>query len=252
MKFFEWAAAHPDWMIYIATAVVTVIFKPRTAAEYDSMTPRLAGLVGMLSAFGCDVPKFQKSLRVFITGRRPPPDPPAPTPPAAPPAAGSEPPTKPDTPMALRTRGWRFAAIFAASLACASITGCGLLHAAVPVISEIVAIVSDAQEILAIIDAAAQLFFAQHPELVEARARYTSIMSKAHVSLDAAIRTMRGATELEQNKVDEAFANFRVAYGDLLALVESLGLTHGGKFAAGPRAGEAIPQPIAITYRVAK
>jgi hypothetical protein len=118
-----------------------------------------------------------------------------------------------------------------------------------PVLTDVVAIVTDAQEVLSIIDIAAQAFFTVHPELADKKKVYVDVMARTHAALDAAIRICQGATSLDQNQIDAAFTSFRAAYADLSALIQSFGISApNGKLAAGPAAGFQVPAPLALTY----
>lgn len=143
-------------------------------------------------------------------------------------------------------------AAVAASLALT--TGCGLLHTIEPVLTDVVAVVSDAEQVLALIDLAANTFFASRPELSDVKVKYVAIMTRTREGLDAALRSVRAVTELDQAQIDLAFADFRAAYADLSSLVQSLGIAApAGTIALGPRGTLVqIPVPLAMTYHVQK
>ncbi len=53
------------------TAIFTQLFKPRTAAEYAAMNPRVAAVLRGIGALGIDAPKLLESLRLVVTGGLP-------------------------------------------------------------------------------------------------------------------------------------------------------------------------------------
>lgn len=79
-----WCAAHPELVWPILTALITLLFKPRTPAEYAQIAvrfPRVAAGLQLIGALGLDVPKVVEAVRKVITGRS---EPPAKPPPAGP------------------------------------------------------------------------------------------------------------------------------------------------------------------------
>lgn len=72
------AEAHPLLMAALiwpfVTAILTVLFKPRSAEEYAELAknwPRLAAFWRFLGAIGLDIPKAVQSLQEFIKPRGP-------------------------------------------------------------------------------------------------------------------------------------------------------------------------------------
>ena len=94
-------------------------------------------------------------------------------------------------------------------------TGCAAVLGALPTI---VQIVQDAMLILDDIDDAAKPFFerAENKELLD---RYNEKMLIAKRTLRIALRATEGGKRLSDEEVDEAFADFREAYKDLLKLL---------------------------------
>jgi hypothetical protein len=71
-----WAEAHPElvaalvWPLF--TAILTWLVKPRTAAEYAAMSPRLAAAIKLVSALGLDPVKAVEALKQIFGPKKPP------------------------------------------------------------------------------------------------------------------------------------------------------------------------------------
>ncbi len=79
-----WCAAHPELVWPLLTALITLLFKPRTPGEYAAIAarwPRVAALLQLIGALGLDVPKVVEAVRKVVTGTS---DPPKKPPPAGP------------------------------------------------------------------------------------------------------------------------------------------------------------------------
>jgi len=120
----------------------------------------------------------------------------------------------------------------------------------------VIAAVTEAQAILDAIDAAASRYFVASPNS-EAHKRYARAMARARLSLSAAMRTAQGAEKLDQQKVDEAFQEFRKAYQDLLAVVGPLGIAAPTKdgavsLAVAEDGALLVPEPMALKLQLEK
>lgn len=66
-------AAHPEFWAYfifpVVTLVVTWLTKPRTAAEFDAMNPRVAAFLKLVAAVGFDAPKILDSIKQLVSGK---------------------------------------------------------------------------------------------------------------------------------------------------------------------------------------
>lgn len=144
-------------------------------------------------------------------------------------------------------RSLSFLALLSTFMALPITTGCGLLHAAIPVIEDILSIVADAQALLEAISAAAAIFFAAHPELHDQQVVFQKKYGQCEVALDTITRLGRGGEAADKGQLEQAFNEFRAAYTDLEQLVGSLGIKSGDKLAAG-RDVVTLPAPIAMTY----
>ena len=73
----EWASAHPETMALVVwpvlTALVTFLFKPRTAEDYAKLPPRVAGVLRLVGALGLDVPNVLNAVRAIASAPPPPP-----------------------------------------------------------------------------------------------------------------------------------------------------------------------------------
>jgi hypothetical protein len=50
------------------TALVTVLFKPRSPEEYAALPPRLAACLKLVGALGLDIPKMLEAAGQVLTG----------------------------------------------------------------------------------------------------------------------------------------------------------------------------------------
>lgn len=70
-------------------------------------------------------------------------------------------------------------------------------------------------------------------------------IARTKTALDGALRATNGVDHLTKEQADEAFADFRVAYQDLVALVAPLGVSTGPGLKAGPGTLQ-VPEPLAL------
>lgn len=130
----------------------------------------------------------------------------------------------------------------------APLGGCA---AVMPLIPQIVSIVTDAMVVMGIIDNAAQEYFRSHPNVDPmVRAKYVQAFQKAMVALNAAQHALRGAEDLDQKQYDAAFAEFKAAYQELLALLEKQGMMNQQYLSAAPGEQVYVPTPEALSYKV--
>ncbi len=72
-------------------------------------------------------------------------------------------------------------------------------------------------------------------------------INKAELALHAALTTAQGAKNLDQKQIDAAFADFKMAYMDLMGLVGPLGVTAtGSSLVKGSTGGLIVPLPLAL------
>ncbi len=125
--------------------------------------------------------------------------------------------------------------------------GCAALISALPTV---IAAVTDAAQILDAIEHFVHAYYLQKPDPVK-EAICDKAIAKSRTALNAALRIAQGTEKLDQAKVDEAFADFKLAYQELLVIVEPLGVHAAplGKFMSTPN-GLIVPEPIALHLKV--
>lgn len=134
--------------------------------------------------------------------------------------------------------------------------GCSTLAAALPILTDVIAKVTDGIQILDQIQAFVDRYFAAHPNEAQQK-KVGQAIATTRSALNVALRTSRGAKELSDEQADAAFADFKVAYKELLSLVGGL---DGVKVAPPAKPGEAmllsagpdtlsVPEPLALRGR---
>ena len=141
----------------------------------------------------------------------------------------------------------KLAATFLAILAFVAPMGCA---AVAPYLPAVIAAVTDGGLVVDTIDRFVDRYFETRPN-AELQKKIDVAIARTRSALDAALRIASGAQDLNQAKIDEAFAEFRRAYQDLLALTGPLGVMSGsgGRLQARPD-GLLVPEPMALTLRV--
>jgi len=133
-----------------------------------------------------------------------------------------------------------------------STTGC--VRGAIPVLSNVAAVLDDAANILRAIDLTVRSFFFQGDP--DARTKYEKLMAGAYAGLGVATKAIAGLEDLDQAKYDEAFEEFKKAYAELAAYLKESGALRSSKLRLGASgqsvAGDEIelPEPMALSYRV--
>jgi hypothetical protein len=129
-------------------------------------------------------------------------------------------------------------------------SGCATVASSLPAV---IAAVTDGVMVLdSIADFASRYFDNKSATDPKMAAKVEAAINRARAALNFALRACQGAEKLSQEQVDEAFAEFRRAYADLLALIEPLGVRAAAP-GAGLRAtavGLAVPEPLALAIRV--
>lgn len=112
--------------------------------------------------------------------------------------------------------------VYALMLACVLVTtSCA---AALSLLPDVVAAVTDGMQIIEAIERFCNLYFIKHPD-PHAEMAVGDAIAKARDALNVALRTAQGAKELNDKQVDAAFEDFKQAYIALLGLVRSYGVT---------------------------
>lgn len=122
--------------------------------------------------------------------------------------------------------------------------GCATVAAYLPIA---IAYAQDGALILDQIDRFVHGFFAVKPD-VDLQKKVDVALARARSALDLALRAANGTQDLDQAKIDAAFAEFRAAYIDLLALAGPLGVHSGpgNHMGAAPGGGLLVPEPMAL------
>jgi hypothetical protein len=119
-------------------------------------------------------------------------------------------------------RGMRAARQLVAGVCIASLaTGCAAFGGLTPILHAIITRGQDAIVILNILQSAISAFFAVRPD-PSLQSKVDLAYQTAALALDAAIRTANGTDKLTAEEADEAFSEFRKAYGDLVQLLANL------------------------------
>lgn len=114
--------------------------------------------------------------------------------------------------------------VLLAALAGFTASGCKLLHDAVPVLSQIVGYITDAEAIISGLEQAAQLFFLAHPDEM-AQAKFMKADARLRASLDGISRLAAGGKDLDSEDMVAAIKDFQGAYTDFAALLRSFGVS---------------------------
>lgn len=135
----------------------------------------------------------------------------------------------------------KLAACFAAFLA---VSSCAAVVSSLPTI---IAYVQDGSLVVNTIARFVDQYFTVSPN-AELQGKIDSAISRTNAALDLVLRAASGTGKINQGKVDEAIADFRQAYTDLLALVAPLGVRQGtsGLLRSTPAGGLIVPTPLAL------
>lgn len=137
-------------------------------------------------------------------------------------------------------------ALLAVTLCFGSGSGCAAVMSNLPAV---IAAVTDGNLVVDTIEAFANAYFITHPN-PEKQKEVSIAIARTKAALDAALRMVHGIEKINQAKVDEAFADFRVFYTDLVSLTAAIGVKTGGtKLLASP-GGLTVPEPLALKLKV--
>lgn len=103
--------------------------------------------------------------------------------------------------------------------------GCAALAALLP---KVVAAVTDASLVLDAIQTFSDKRFAQNPD-PDSQAKVNALIAKARAAAEAALHTARGTEALTQQDVDKAFDAFKLAYAELIAVTQPMGVRTASK-----------------------
>lgn len=143
------------------------------------------------------------------------------------------------------------AMVLLVAVACTPVMACSpaALAAVAPIVTQVIQAITDAEQQLDAIDRAADRFFVVAPN-VQVEAHYDMAMDKARRSLSVANRATAGAQSLTQRDIESAFYEFRSAYGELRALIESCGMVRKpGALSASAHPQIELAEPMALTLK---
>lgn len=127
---------------------------------------------------------------------------------------------------------------------------CAPVFAALP---HVIAAVVDAQQIIDTIVTFVDRWFVAHPDPV-AKAKVDAAVMKTRAALNVLLRAANGAEKVGQEKIDAAFADFKAAYLELIALVHPYGVNPSPteNFPKLSASGDTltVPTPVLITAGV--
>lgn len=138
----------------------------------------------------------------------------------------------------------RIARLFAVVALAASLASAPSCATIAPYLPTVIAAVQDGSLVLDTIERFADRYFESRPD-AELQKKADIAIARTRSALDAALRAASGAQDLNDAKVDEAFAEFRRCYTDLVALLGPLGLSSGNGLRATP-GGLQVPTPMAM------
>jgi len=168
----------------------------------------------MIQVFGVDVARGGKDVPLpKAMSMRPPPPPP--------PANGSPDETSPvDVPKFPKPPSALRRMILAAAVPL--LFGCAQLHAAMPVVEDVITYVQDAEQALSSLETILGLFLATAPPATQEE--YVTIDDRVHRSLDAIVRLGRAGEALDSANMQAAISDFQAAWNDLQGFVTKTGV----------------------------
>lgn len=137
--------------------------------------------------------------------------------------------------------------VFALTLMFSAVSGagCATVASSLPIV---IAAVTDGMLVLDSIQMFVDTFFKIKPNQ-DLEKKIRDGIARSRSALNAALRLAQGAEKLDQAKIDEAFAEFRAAYADLLVLLGPLGVQQQGSTLKATPDGLIVPEPLAITLK---
>ena len=130
-------------------------------------------------------------------------------------------------------------------------SGCAALASVGPIVSDIVIGVEDASEVLSLVQLAEQQYFSAKPDATAQKAIEADI-TKARLSLDAALQAAQGTGEVNVKDVSGAITDFKAAYADLMTLLQASGVqvsVASPAPAMGASTGLVIHEPLLLHYQ---
>jgi len=128
---------------------------------------------------------------------------------------------------------------------------CAHLQPVVDNLPRAVAYAQDAQIALEIVESTERAVFAVSPNPA-LQAKVETGIADARTALDAGLKLCLGGENLSQAQIDQAFANFKTAYTDIMALLGPMGVKRAppaGKSGAHPGGDYVIADPLLLASR---
>jgi len=141
--------------------------------------------------------------------------------------------------------------LLSAFLALPAVTGCAHFQPIVDNLPRAVAYAQDAELALTIAETAEKTAFAFSPNPT-LQSKVEAGIADARAALDGGLKICMGGENLSQSQIDQAFANFKGAYTDILGLLGPLGIHRapaGGKSGARPGGGYVIVDPLLLASK---
>ena len=131
-------------------------------------------------------------------------------------------------------------------------TGCAAIAKILPIVTDIIAEILDAQRKVDQVDAAAKAWFAKFPN-EKMEGDWSTAVERTRASLDIAIKAAHGAEELGEADPVAAFAMFNDAWAKMIELALNIGIVSpGNEYGAGPNQGIVVEPPLCLSRGSAK
>jgi len=129
---------------------------------------------------------------------------------------------------------------FLAALATFLAPGCATLPAALP---GILSVITDGILVIDTIKNFIDTYFRAKPNPVLEQ-QIDTVIARALSALQVALSLTQGVQDIDQAKLDAAFADFQQVYTQLLALIAPLGVTQQGNTLQRTAQGLVVPEPV--------
>jgi hypothetical protein len=128
-----------------------------------------------------------------------------------------------------------------------ALTGCqGFWQKALPVITDIIIKVIDAEQQLDAIEQGVAVYLKESPD-PETGAKVQAFLGRVKASLKIALATAEGVRSTGEGSSMQAFKDFQVAWTELIGLLAEIGVVDtAGALATGPYKGLQLTEPLAL------
>ncbi len=132
---------------------------------------------------------------------------------------------------------------------------CGLASACTPaaagILSQVATVLSDAGNILNLVDVAWRSAARAKPPSEADQKRFDQLLADSYRALSIANSSVRGAKDLDQKQYDAAFADFKRSYSELNAFLLDKGVV-SKQGLVGLGNAESLPEPAALDFKVSE